>query len=145
MDPTGAGIITVVRTAYALALHIKWLVERINRHDEIALELAEKLDTLTAILREAGTLCGQDGSDAHRPREQHLRQAISKIIVRCQSDLERYDARLRRLVGQGNWASLAWRHEVAAPELANIDKSLSERLHHLQILLQLLQRLVAII
>lgn len=55
-----------------------------------------------------------------------MRQAIRSILTRCESDLQRFKRRLVVLVSRGNWASKAWTQQTAAPDLARIDKSLSD-------------------
>ncbi|KAL8882150.1 MAG: hypothetical protein Q9198_000801 [Flavoplaca austrocitrina] len=119
---TAASIITICR----LALQIKTLVEEIRQYDENAQKLSERLDTLRTIVQHAGTQYGQEEGSQYTISEQQMRQAIRSILSRCHSDLQKFNRRLGVLVRRGNWASKAWAQQTAAPDLARIDKSLSD-------------------
>ncbi|KAL8897008.1 MAG: hypothetical protein Q9192_002789 [Flavoplaca navasiana] len=119
---TAASIITICR----LALQIKTLVEEVRQYDENAQKLSERLDTLRTIVQHAGTQYGQEEEFQYTISEQQMRQAIRSILSRCHSDLQNFNRRLGVLVRRGNWASKAWTQQTAAPDLARIDKSLSD-------------------
>ncbi|KAL8726869.1 MAG: hypothetical protein Q9166_006421 [cf. Caloplaca sp. 2 TL-2023] len=140
MDVT-AGIITIVTSACTLAGDIKRLIEHIKYQDENAEELAHKVETLSTILGKADSLYGLDESRSYTPPEQQLRQAIKKVLVRYNNDIQRFKAKLEKLVRRGNWASVAWKQQTAAPALATVERSLSGRQHDLESLVQLLQGL----
>ena len=69
---------------------------------------------------------------------------MKNVVDRCDNDLARFQSKLEKLVRHGNWISVAWKQQVAAPALARIDKSISERQQHLSMLLQLLQGYVMV-
>ncbi|KAL8914325.1 MAG: hypothetical protein Q9171_001045 [Xanthocarpia ochracea] len=109
-----------------LALQIKTLVEEVRQYDENAQKLSERLNTLRTIVQHAGTQYGQEEEYLYTISEQQMRQAIRRILSRCESDLQKFKKRLCVLVSRGNWASKAWTQQTAAPDLARIDKSLSD-------------------
>ncbi|KAL8927672.1 MAG: hypothetical protein Q9172_001232 [Xanthocarpia lactea] len=119
---TAASIITICR----LALQIKTLVEEVRQYDENAQKLSDRLDTLRTIVQHAGTQYGQEEESLYTISEQQMRQAIRRILSRCAGDLQKFKNRLGVLVSRGNWASKAWTQQTAAPDLARIDKSLSD-------------------
>ncbi|KAL8875968.1 MAG: hypothetical protein Q9198_005754 [Flavoplaca austrocitrina] len=140
MDTT-ASIITIFR----LALQIKKLVEEVRQYDENAQKLSERLDTFRTIVQHAGTQYGQEEESKHTISEQQMRQAIRTILSRCAGDLRKFKKRLAVLVSRGNWASRAWTQQTAAPDLARIDKSLSDHQRDIESLSSLLLELVPIV
>ncbi|KAL8755335.1 MAG: hypothetical protein Q9199_003714 [Rusavskia elegans] len=121
MDTT-ASIITI----YNLAVQITALVEKVRHHDENVQKLVVRLDTLRSIVENAGTQYGQEEDSLYPLPEQQIRQAIRKVLVPCENDLKKFKKSLSVLVSRGNWVSKAWRQQNAAPDLARIDKSLSD-------------------
>lgn len=107
-------------------MQIKTLVEKVRQHDENAQKLVVRLDTLRSIVKNAGTQYGQEEDSLYPLPEQQIRQAIRKVLVPCEIDLKKFKKSLSVLVSRGNWVSKAWRQQNAAPDLARIDKSLSE-------------------
>ncbi|KAL8928048.1 MAG: hypothetical protein Q9172_001103 [Xanthocarpia lactea] len=136
-----ASTITVVKTAWALALNTKQLIESIKTQDHKAKELVDKFGTLTTVLSQAAEEYGQDESRSYTSREQQIRQNIIKIVAGCNEDLDRFQPTLKKLVSPGNWASVAWKQQSGAPALAKIEKSLSERQQVLQVQVQALHSL----
>ena len=134
-----ASAITIVSSISTLAVHVNRLIQSVKQKDENAKNLQDKLDTLTTILGLARSVYGPDDSHSYSASEQQIRQAIRKVVVRCNEDLERFEAKLKKLLDHGNWASVAWKHQVVAPVLASIERSISERQQHLSMLVQLLQ------
>ena len=102
-------------------------------------DLENRLGTLRVILEHANDVYGQDGSKPHPRREQQIRKEIEKVVDGCNKDLKRFEAKLKSLVADGNWASVAWKQKSVAPDLTEIRKSLSERQQSLNMLVQLLQ------
>ena len=135
-------IITIVSSTWTLALNVKRLVQSVRDRDEIAKELEDKMDTLTTILGQANNVYGSEESQTYSPSEEQIRQAVRKVLIRCHNDLKRLEATLNKFLSHGNWVSVAWKQQVAAPTLVRFNKSISERQQHLSMLLQLLQGLV---
>ncbi|KAL8783688.1 MAG: hypothetical protein Q9195_009313 [Heterodermia aff. obscurata] len=136
-----ASIVPIVSSACDVALNIKDLIRDVKQYDEKMKDLEEKLDTLKSILTSAQDAYGQNESGSYSPRERDIRKTIENVVLGCDNDLKRYDAKLKRLLARGNWASLAWKQRFIAPDLAKIGKSLSDRQQRLHILVQLLQGL----
>ncbi|KAL8651949.1 MAG: hypothetical protein Q9226_004476, partial [Calogaya cf. arnoldii] len=134
----GVGATASIITICTLALRLKTLVEKVQHHDENAQRLVDRLDTLHTIIRHAGTQYGQEEDSIYTLSEQQIRHAIRKILLRCENDLKKLEKRLRVLVSRGNWASKAWTQQAAAPDLARIDKSLSDHQRDIQSLVSLL-------
>ncbi|CAO1598710.1 hypothetical protein XANCAGTX0491_002470 [Xanthoria calcicola] len=119
---TPASIITLG----AFALQIKTLIDKIKQHDENAQRSADRLDRLSKILQQAGTLYGQRDDGLYTPPEQKIRQAIRRLLVRCDLDLKHFKIKLNDLVRCNNWASKAWKQQTAVPDLARIEKTLAD-------------------
>ena len=116
-----------MKTAWSLAQRIQKLVEGIKHQDQNAKLLVDKFNALTAMLQQTVDLYGQDESSSCDPREQQIRQNIRTIAVDCKEDLEKFEPKLRRLTKHGNWASVAWKQDVAGPAFASMEKSVWER------------------
>ncbi|KAL8735069.1 MAG: hypothetical protein Q9181_002953 [Wetmoreana brouardii] len=140
MDIT-ASTITIVTSTCSLVVHVKRLIQNVKQQDEKAKELEDKLDTLTTILRDAGKVYGPDETYLCSPSEQHIRQAVRKVVIRCNEDLERFKRKLKKLLSHGNCVSVALKQQLAAPALSTLEKSMSERQHHLSMLVNILQGL----
>ncbi|KAL8915016.1 MAG: hypothetical protein Q9171_000456 [Xanthocarpia ochracea] len=138
LDPS---TITIVKTAWTLALNTKQLVESIKTQDHKAKELVDKFDTLTTILSQAADEYGQDESRSYTSREQQIRQNIIKVVAGCNKELVRFQPTLKKLVSHGNWASVAWKQQRGALALARIEKSVSECQQLLQVQVQALHSL----
>ncbi|KAL9594478.1 MAG: hypothetical protein Q9219_007012, partial [cf. Caloplaca sp. 3 TL-2023] len=130
--------ITVVTSSCTLALHIKRLVQNVREQDENAKDLGDRLDTLTTILGQAGALYGSDETRTFSPSEQQIRNCVDKVVRHCEKDLRDFKEKLEDLVHHGNWISVAWKQQVAAPKLARIEKTLSVRQQHLSILMEII-------
>ena len=140
-----ASIITIVYSACDLARNIKELIRNVKQHDENLKDLEDKLDTLKDILKHANEVYGQNGSKSSSPLEQQIRKTIEKVVVGCNKDLKRFEAKLKSLFALGNWASVALKQKLTAPDLAEIGKSLSDRQQRLSMGVQLLQGSVTIL
>ncbi|KAL9609205.1 MAG: hypothetical protein Q9167_006003 [Letrouitia subvulpina] len=133
-----ASIITVVQTSLSLAQYIKQLIQDVKQQDANAKELENRLDTLTTALGEASSAYGPQGNPSSSSNEEQLRQDVRQIVIDYKSDLERVRIELKKQISHKNWLSRAWRQQYAAPVLARIDKSISERQQQLGFLVQLL-------
>ncbi|KAL9033147.1 MAG: hypothetical protein Q9214_007648, partial [Letrouitia sp. 1 TL-2023] len=131
-------IITVVQTSLSLAQYIKQLIQDVKQQDANAKELENRLDTLTTALGEASSAYGPQGNHSSSSNEK-LRQHVRQIVIDYKGDLEKVRIELKNQISHKNWLSLAWRKQYAAPILARIDKSISERQQQLAFLVQLLQ------
>ena len=140
-----ASIISIVFSACDLAKNIKQLIQNVKQHDENLKDLEDKLDTLKANLKHANDVYGQNGGRSSSPLEQQIRKTIEKVVVGCNKDLKRFEAKLKSLFAHGNWASVALKQKLTAPDLAEIGESLSDRQQRLSMSVQLLQGLVAIL
>ncbi|KAL8901569.1 MAG: hypothetical protein Q9207_005133 [Kuettlingeria erythrocarpa] len=136
-DPK-ASTITLVTVTCALAVQIQRLIQSVKQRDENLEELDDKVNSLQTILAEASRLYGSD-EIARSTSENDLRQSLRTTIILCKSDLTKFEAQLKKLQRHGNWASMAWRHQVAAPVIARIDRSITARHQRLSMLVQLLQ------
>ncbi|KAL8658536.1 MAG: hypothetical protein Q9202_007530 [Teloschistes flavicans] len=140
VDPVGtaASIITIVSLSCTIAVNVKQLVQNIKQQNERAKELEDKLDSLTDILGQTASL--YQGKRSDTASEQQLQQTVYKVVQRCREDLRRVEEILKDRTKHGNWASVTWKRQIAAPKLENIEKSLSDRQGQLTILVLLLQR-----
>ncbi|KAL8745467.1 MAG: hypothetical protein Q9190_002404 [Brigantiaea leucoxantha] len=137
MDVT-ASIITIVQTSVSLAQYIKQLVQNSEQQDANAKELENRFDTLTTTLGEASSAYGPQESRSYSSDEEKLRQNVRQIVIDYKGDLEKIRTELKKQTSRKNWVSLAWRQQHAAPVLARIDKSISDRQQQLGLLVQLL-------
>ncbi|KAI4249584.1 MAG: hypothetical protein LQ352_005567 [Teloschistes flavicans] len=140
VDPVGtaASIITIISLSCTIAVNVKQLVQNIKQQNERAKELEDKLDSLTDILGQTASL--YQGKRSDTASEQQLQQTVYKVVQRCREDLRRVEEILKDITKHGNWASVTWKRQIAAPKLENIEKSLSDRQGQLTILVLLLQR-----
>ncbi|KAL8696235.1 MAG: hypothetical protein Q9201_007761 [Fulgogasparrea decipioides] len=138
MDVT-ASIITITTSTCSLAVQVKRLIQNVKQQDEKAKELEYKLDTLTKILDHARKVYGPDEVHSYSPREEEIQQAVKKVVVHSYKDLEWFNTKSKKHLKHGNWVSVAWKQQVAAPALARLEKSISERQQQLSTLMLLLQ------
>ena len=122
-----------------IAKHIKQLIQSIRHQDETTKELEAKLDTFDTILEQASSAYGPDESSPRSPSEERMRQATRKVIIRCNKDLNSFEAKLKNLASHKNRASVAWRQQFVVPTLASTEKSISHHEQQLSMLVQLLQ------
>ncbi|KAL8937674.1 MAG: hypothetical protein Q9216_004308 [Gyalolechia sp. 2 TL-2023] len=133
-----ASVITIVSTTLTVARHIKDLVQSVRQRHEKAKELEHRLDTLTAILAEAGSLYEND-NHSNSSRGRLLRNLVKQVVDRCGIDLDKFRIELEKLVDHGNWLSATWKEQRAGPALAKIEHSLSSHHDRLSMLVQLIQ------
>ena len=134
-----ASILTIVTTSVSLAQYIRQLAQDYKQQDVNAKELEKRLDILNTALGTASSAYGPQGNQSSSSDEEHLRQHVRCIVVEYKCDLERVRSQLKKQMNQKNWLSLAWRQQHAAPALARIERSISERQKQLEFLVQLLQ------
>ncbi|KAL8758212.1 MAG: hypothetical protein Q9184_003995 [Pyrenodesmia sp. 2 TL-2023] len=134
-----ASTITIFQMTCTLASQVKELVQNAKRRDENLKELEDKLNCLNIILVQAKNIYGSGESIPFSKSKKELRIALENVIMRCKTDLTRFQAKLKDLLQHGNWAIVAWKQQVAAPALAKIRVSISEHQQQLSLLVQLLQ------
>ncbi|KAL8869534.1 MAG: hypothetical protein Q9174_004205 [Haloplaca sp. 1 TL-2023] len=138
MEPV-ASTITIVKLAWSLAQRIQKLIEGIRQQDENAKLFVDKFNALTAMLQQTVDLYGQDENNS--PREQQIKQKIRTIAVDCKDDLEKFEPKLKRLAKHGDWASVAWKQNVAYPAFDSMEKSVWDRHQILHVQVQSLHTL----
>ena len=134
-------MITIISTSVNLAKYIRQLAQDFKQKDVNAKELDKRLESLNIALGDASSAYGPQGNrpSASTEEQEQLRQQVRCIVDEYTCDLERIRSELKKQIHQKNWLSLAWRQQHAAPVLARIERSISERQRQLHFLVQLIQ------
>ncbi|MCJ1245537.1 hypothetical protein MMC30_002741 [Trapelia coarctata] len=148
MDIT-ASVLTVVQSAWTLAVRLKTLIGEIKGQQENVAKLEQKADTLATIIHEVQNACGlQDRRTNYPPNnaaEENIRRTVQNVTSRCRDDLQEFQTELSKLLQEKRTGRFrmglivtTWRIQVAGPTFTRIEKSIEGHECSLQLLVNVL-------